>query len=148
MCINEDQTTHCQYFHHASCTVCIRNSCLDKRTPTGNENIWKPPNEMDVRKKLIDQINTNRLRELTRLEPIEKQIKLIKLKWFGHLKRRDTPAKTITEGFIPGKRSRGRPSWRWIDDIKLWTEMSIQELNVQTRNRSVCRTLCQNSVVT
>ena len=96
-------------------------------------------------KRLLDQISISRLRELSRLQPIEHQLKLIKLKWFGHLKRRNIPAKTICEGFIPGKRSRGRPSWRWIDDVKLWTGKSIQELNAMCKDRIQWRRTCYHS---
>ena len=92
-------------------------------------------------KRLIEQVPINQLRELTRLEPIEQRIKKIKLKWFGHLKRRNIPAKTITEGFIPGRRSRGRPSWRWIDDMKTWTSKTINELNNLCKDRQKWRTI-------
>ena len=93
-------------------------------------------------KKLIDQVSIDRLRQLSRLEPIENRIKAIKLKWFGHLKRRSVPAKMICEGYIPGKRSRGRPSWRWIDDVILWTGKTITELNAVCRDRKEWRRKC------
>ena len=95
-------------------------------------------------KKLIDQINIERLRQLSRLEPIENRIKSIKLKWFGHLKRRIIPARMICEGYIPGRRSRGRPSWRWIDDVILWTGKTIRELNAACRDRKEWRRICYN----
>ena len=92
-------------------------------------------------KRLIDQVSIGRLRELTHLKPIEERIKEIKLKWFGHLKRRNIPAKMITEGFIPGRRNRGRPSWRWIDDIKAWTGKTINQLNILSKDRREWRSI-------
>ncbi len=43
------------------------------------------------------------------------------MRFFGHMVRRDGLEKTIVQGRMEGKRSRGRPAMRWTDDIKRWT---------------------------
>ena len=43
-----------------------------------------------------------------------------KMIYFGHLVRHNNILKTITEGRVEGKRPRGRPPRKWIDDIKEW----------------------------
>ena len=93
--------------------------------------------------KLSDQVTINRLCEITKLTDIERTITMKKLTWFGfHIKRSDMPVKTICEGRIPGIRRRGRPSWRWLDDILKWTNVSISELNHRVWNRSAWRQFC------
>ena len=46
-----------------------------------------------------------------------KHIKKRKIKYFGHIKRHDGLEKIILEGMVPGKRGRGRPRRRWVQDI-------------------------------
>ena len=40
-----------------------------------------------------------------------------KLKYFGHVTRHDDLEKTIMQGMVAGKRSRGKPRQRWEKDI-------------------------------
>ena len=40
-----------------------------------------------------------------------------KLKYFGHVTRHNGLAKTIMQGMVAGKRSRGKPRQRWEKDI-------------------------------
>ena len=44
-----------------------------------------------------------------------------KLRWFGHVSRSSSLAKTILQGTVNGKRRRGRQKKRWEDNIKVWT---------------------------
>ena len=46
-----------------------------------------------------------------------KHIKKRKIKYFGHIKRHDGLEKIILEGMVPGKRGRGRPRRRLVQDI-------------------------------
>ena len=39
------------------------------------------------------------------------------LKYFGHVTRHDGLEKTIMQGMVVGKRSRGKPRQRWEKDI-------------------------------
>ena len=50
-------------------------------------------------------------------------IKKQKLSYFGHIKRHNTIEKTIMEGKVEGKRSRGRPRRQWKDDIVSWLQV-------------------------
>ena len=89
--------------------------------------------------KLSDRVSIARLTSLTQLDDIISELKTRKLTWFGHLKRSSLPARTITEGIIPGTRKRGRPSRRWLQDVIDWTQMSVAELCVTTNNREEWR---------
>ena len=46
-----------------------------------------------------------------------------KLRWFGHVSRSSSLAKTILQGTVKGKRKRGRQKKRWED--KEWTGMDF-----------------------
>jgi len=54
-----------------------------------------------------------------------KHFKKQKLSYFGHIKRHSTLEKSVLEGREVGKRSKGRPRRRWVDDIKEWLQMSV-----------------------
>ena len=84
------------------------------------------------------------LRTRTGIPPITSTIKQRKLSWYGHIKRSSLPVRTIYEGMIPGIRKRGRPTRRWRDDIKDWTNKSIDELNIMTKCRNDWRNYISN----
>jgi hypothetical protein len=46
------------------------------------------------------------------------------LKYFGHIKRHELLENRIMEGNIPGRRKRGRPKRRWVQDITDELQMS------------------------
>ena len=50
-----------------------------------------------------------------------------RLKWYGHVLRREEEyvGKRMTE--VPGERRRGRPKWRWLDNIR--KDLSERELS-------------------
>jgi len=84
----------------------------------------------------IERTSIKTLHDQTHLRPIKSIIIERKLKWFGHIKRSSLPVRSITEGLVPGKRKRGRPRRRWINDILEWTKLSLNELNSFTRSRN------------
>ena len=54
---------------------------------------------------------------------------MLKLQYFGHLKRRvDSLEKTLMLGGIGGRRRRGRQRIRWLDGITDLMDMSLSEL--------------------
>ena len=51
------------------------------------------------------------------------RVKKRKLRWFAHVSRYSSLAKTILQGTVKGKRKRGRQKKRWEDNIKERTGM-------------------------
>ena len=93
-------------------------------------------------KRLIDKTPIRTLFELTKLKPMKEEIRTRKMKWFGHMKRSNLPVRTTVEGHIEGKRSRGRPRRRWIDDIAEWVNVSWTRINAAARDRENWRRAC------
>ena len=54
-------------------------------------------------------------------------VKLRKLKFFGHIVRHSSLEKTIMEGQMEGRRSRGRQRLQWIDNIRMWLQAPVSE---------------------
>ena len=60
----------------------------------------------------------------------------LKLQCFGHLMQRvDSLEKTLMLGGIGGRRRRGRPRRRWMDDIMDSMDMSLSELREMVIDR-------------
>jgi L-rhamnose isomerase len=51
-----------------------------------------------------------------------------KIKYFGHIKRHSSMERAIMEGMVAGRRGRGRPRRRWIQDVKETLNMSIDQV--------------------
>ena len=59
----------------------------------------------------------------------ERMMLKLKLQYFGHLMRRvDSLEKTLMLRGIGGRRRRGRPRMRWLDDITDSMDVSLSEL--------------------
>jgi len=56
-------------------------------------------------------------------------VKARKLAYYGHTMRKQWSCleKEIMQGTTPGARRRGRPLTAWIDNIKTWTGLSVEE---------------------
>ena len=62
-----------------------------------------------------------------------------KLKNFGHLIRLIYIYRTLLEGYIDGKRGRGRPRMSWCDHINEWTGMRHERATgTETHGELLC----------
>ena len=60
----------------------------------------------------------------------------LKLQYFGHLMRRvDSLEKTLMLGGVEGRRRRGQPGMRWLDDITVSMNMNLSELRELVMDR-------------
>ena len=66
----------------------------------------------------LDRIRNERIRGTTKVGEISKNVEESRLKWYGHVLRREDEyvSKRVME--VPGKR-RERPKRRWLDNINL-----------------------------
>ena len=61
------------------------------------------------------------------------------MKYFGHTKGHEGLEKGIMEGYIPGRRKRGRPKRRWVQDITDELQMSVSDTGHLAYDRAVFR---------
>ena len=77
----------------------------------------------------LDNIRNERIRRITKVGEISKKVQESRLKWYGHVLRREDEyvGKRVMRMEVPGKRRRGRPKLRWLDSIR--NELSERELS-------------------
>ena len=68
----------------------------------------------------LDRIRNERSRGTTKVGEISKKVQESRLKWYWHvLRREDEYVGTRVTGMeVPGKRRRGGPKRRWLDNIR------------------------------
>ena len=68
-------------------------------------------------------------------------VKARKLAYYGHTMRKQWSCleKEIMQGTMPGARRRGRPRTAWMDNIKTWTGLSMEESVRMTEDRDKWR---------
>ena len=48
-----------------------------------------------------------------------------KMRFFGHIVRKNGMEKRLMQGKVEGKRRRGRPTTAWFQDLKEWTKLDM-----------------------
>jgi len=64
-----------------------------------------------------------------------------KLAYYGRTMRKQgsCPEKEIMQGTMSGARRRGRPRTAWMDNVKTWTGLSVEESIRMTEGRDIWR---------
>ena len=91
---------------------------------------------------LKDRVRRDEIRKRLNVMPIVDQFTKRRLSWYGHIKRRkpEDMTRTVLDMEIPGKRRRGRPRIRWMDNIR--RDMILHGLDTSmTVDRKVWSTL-------
>ena len=86
----------------------------------------------------MDRIRNERIRGTTKVGEISKKVKESRLKWYGHVSGREDEyvGKRVMGMEVPGKRRRGRPKRRWLDNIRNdLSERGLSEEDAQDRPR-------------
>ena len=79
--------------------------------------------------------NVEVLRRLGTERQLLSDIQKRKLRYYGHIKRKNNILMTIVEGRLEGRRPRGRPRNSWFGDIKEWTNMPAYECTRSAADR-------------
>ena len=66
---------------------------------------------------------------------LEDRIAKHKLSYFGHVMRSNGLEKSVVLGMGEGKRGRGRPRIRWMDEIKECTGLTLKDLTSAVSDR-------------
>ncbi|XP_050519065.1 uncharacterized protein LOC126893156 [Diabrotica virgifera virgifera] len=85
-----------------------------------------------------DKIRNEYIRESLGVAPIDAKMREHRLRWFGHVQRRDDnhPIRRIAEVQIPGRSRRGRPKKTWEETIR--QDMLVKGINIDmTQERIV-----------
>ena len=88
-----------------------------------------------------DKIRNEYIRSTLKVERLGMKMREGRLRWYGHVMRRDQEyvGKKMMEMELRGKRRRGRPKRRFLDVVKDMEEVSAKETDVE--NRKVWRTM-------
>ena len=84
----------------------------------------------------LDRIRNEIIRGTTKVGEISKKVQESRLKWYGHVSRREDEyvGKRVMGMEVPWKRRRGRPKRRWLDNIN-FTRTTCRRANCQGRMR-------------
>ena len=66
-------------------------------------------------------------------------VKARKLRFYGHVRRNPGLESDILDGYMNGRRTRGRQPTSWTDNIKNWTDGSMEDAYRTALNRSKWR---------
>ena len=83
-----------------------------------------------------DKIRNEYIRSTVKVERLEMKMREGRLRWYGHVTRRDQEGvgRRMMEMELPGKRRRGRPKRRFLDVVKEdMREVGAKETDVEDR---------------
>ena len=86
----------------------------------------------------MDRVRNEHIRGSVKVTEASKKVQEARLRWYGHLMRREEPhvAREVMDTEINGTRRRGRPKTRWKDCIRDdMREKGLQEHMTQDRSR-------------
>ena len=115
--LRKNEETRLDAFEMKGLRKILRVSWTAKKT-----NVWVL-NKAGVKSELIDTVKAR------------------KLTYYGHTMRKQGSCleKEIMQGTMPGARRRGRSRTAWMNNIKTWTGLSVEESLRMTEDRDKCR---------
>ena len=81
--------------------------------------------------------NENVLAKLNVKRNLLKDVQKRKLRYYGHVKRKNNFLTTAIEGRMCGKRPRGRPRINWFSDVKEWSGLTAADCTRQAATRNL-----------
>ena len=102
----------------------------------------------------LDKIRNEKIRGTTKVGEISKKVQERRMRWYGHVMRRDEEyvGKRVMGIEVQGSRNRGRPKKRWADSVKddlrekgLSGEELYDRADCSHANHITGRTLCCGS---
>ena len=99
-----------------------------------------------------DRITNNEVRSriVQAAGPYDELLSIVrrrKIKWFGHVTRGSSSAKTVLQGTVLGGRGRGRPKRTWGADLREWMGMSEEQLLRAATEREQWRQLAWSALL-
>ena len=83
-----------------------------------------------------DKIRNEHIRSTVKVERLGMKMRESRLRWYGHVMRRDQEyvGRKMMEMELPGKRRRGRPKRRFLDVVKEdMKEVGVKEMDIEDR---------------
>ena len=83
-----------------------------------------------------DKIRNEHIRTAVKVERLGMKMREVRLRWYGHVMRRDQGyvGRKMMEMELPGKRKRGRPKRRFLDVVKEdMKEVGAKEIDIEDR---------------
>ena len=83
-----------------------------------------------------DKIRNEHIRSTVKVEQLGMKMREVRLRWYGHVMRRDQEyvGRKMMEMELPGKRRRGRPKRRFLDVVKEdMKEVGVKEMDIEDR---------------
>ena len=92
----------------------------------------------------LDRIRNERIRGTTKVGEISKKVQESRLKWYGHVLRREDEyvGKRVMAMEVPGNRRRGRPKRRWLYRTCLYNVTVELHINAQLTLFSYMQLYC------